>query len=87
MAQAKSRGQAHPLRSQEGGRNRPLDERQHADYVKRCRREWREMELKMRADRRARRLQHREKMADLARRKARADAGLPFWTDEERENL
>ena len=60
---------------------------QHADYVKRCRREWQEIYLKMRAERRAQRLQHRQKMADLARRKARVDAGLPYWTEEEWENL
>jgi hypothetical protein len=46
---------------------------------------------KLRAERKAHRVREREeerrKMEEHARRKARADAGLPYWTDEELENL
>jgi hypothetical protein len=41
----------------------------------------------MRAERKAQRVEARRQMEEHARRKARWDAGLPYWTDEEWENL
>jgi hypothetical protein len=49
------------------------------------------MKYQVRAERKARRAREREearrRMEEHARRKARWDAGLPCWTDEEWESL
>jgi hypothetical protein len=60
-------------------------------------RKYRDMLLRTRADQKARRAQRRQereerdearlKAAEHARRKARMDAGLPYWTEEEWESL
>jgi hypothetical protein len=65
-------------------------EREHDAHVLQCRRDSRRMALLMRSGRKARRREREEtrrKMEEHARRKARADAGLPYWTEEEWENL
>jgi hypothetical protein len=52
------------------------------------------MKYQVRAERKARRARQRQervearrRMEEHARRKARWDAGLPYWTEEEWENL
>jgi len=90
LAGLKAEGKPAPCGRRKGGRNAPLEEREHAAYVHRCRREFREVELVIRAQRqarRAKRLHDRLKAADHARRAARMVAGFPYWTDEEWENL
>jgi hypothetical protein len=94
LAQLKAEGKKAPCGRKKGGRNAPLQERERAAYVRQCQREWRQLELKLRAERRARRAKRRQereqdrlKADDHARRKARMDAGGPYWTDEEWENL
>ena len=91
LAKLKSAGKPIPCGRKKGGRNLPADEREQAAYEKRCHREARKLSRQMRAERKARRVGEREenrrKMEDHARRKARADAGLPYWTDEEIENI
>ena len=94
LAKLRSEGKPIPFGRKKGGRNLPKDEREHAAYVLQCRREGRRMARQMRAERKARRARDRQEREELsrkkeeyARRKARADAGLPFWTDEEWENL
>jgi hypothetical protein len=84
------RGQADPFGRKKGGHNRPQQEREHDAYVLQCRRDSRRMARLARAERKARRRERedaRRRMEEHARRKARADAGLPYWTEEEWENL
>jgi hypothetical protein len=71
-----------------------VEERERAAYERECQRHWRHVLLRVQADRKARRaqrLQEREdaqlKAADHARRKARMATGLPYWTDEEWQDL
>jgi hypothetical protein len=91
LAQLKSEGKPIPCGRKKGGRNLPREEREQIACEKRRLREGRLMLQKLRADRKARRVREREedrrKMEDHARRKARADAGLGYWTEEELENL
>jgi len=94
LAKLKSEGKPVSWGRKKGGRNAPLEEREHAAYVRQCRREFRQLELVLRAERKARRAKSRQereeerrKAADHARRKARLDAGFPYWTEEEWENL
>jgi hypothetical protein len=94
LARLKSEGKPIPFGRKKGGHNRSLEEREHDAYVQKCRRDSRRMARLMRAERkgrRARECQEREearlRMEDHARRKARADAGLPYWTEEEWEKL
>jgi hypothetical protein len=94
LAKLKSEGKPIPFGRKKGGHNRPLDEREHDAYVLQCRRDSRRIKHQMRAERKARRAredQEREdarcRMEEHARRKARWDAGLPYWTEEEWENL
>ena len=94
LAQIKAEGKKAPCGRKKGGHNRPVVEREHAAYVRQCRREWRQLDLALRADRKAQRAetrrereQARRKAEDHARRKARFDAGGPYWTDEEWGNL
>jgi hypothetical protein len=94
LAKLKSEGKPIPCGRKKGGRNLPADEREHVAYVRRIGREYRERDLVRRAERKARRAQRRQerrearlKAADHARRKARADAGGPYWTPDEWENL
>jgi hypothetical protein len=94
LAKLKSEGKPIPFGRKKGGHNRPLEEREHDAYVQQCRRDSRRIKHQMRAERKARHARQRQerdegrrRMEDHARRKARADAGLPYWTDEEWENL
>ena len=91
LAQLKSEGTPIPFGRKKGGRNLPAEEREQIACEKRRQREGRAVLQQLRAERRADRVREREedrrKMEDQARRKARADAGGPYWTDEELENL
>ena len=94
LAKLKSEGKPIPFGRKKGGHNRPLEEREHDAYVQQCRRDSRLMARRMRTERKARRERERQereetrrKMEEHACRKARWDAGLPYWTDEEWEKL
>jgi hypothetical protein len=90
LAKLKSEGKPIPFGRKKGGHNRPQQEREHDAYVLQCRRDSRRMARLARAERKARRRERedaRRRMEEHARRKARADAGLPYWTEEEWENL
>jgi hypothetical protein len=94
LAQLKSEGKPIPCGRKKGGRNAPLKEREHAAYLRECERKYRDMVRRGRAERKARRAQRRQERGDTRRsmeehvwRKARADAGGPFWTEEEWERL
>jgi hypothetical protein len=71
-----------------------IEERERAAYLGKCRRDFRDILRRTRADRKARRMERRGereeariKAADHARRNARMDAGLPYRTEEEWETL
>jgi hypothetical protein len=87
LAKLKAEGKPIPCGRKKGGRNRSIEEREQAAWEQRCMREWRDASRQNRSDRRTRRGQEREIAADLAMRKARFDAGGPFWTDEEWKSL
>lgn len=94
LAKLKSEDKPIPFGRKKGGHNRPLEEREHDAYVQQCRRESRRIKHQMRAELKARRERERQereearrRMEEHARRKARWDAGLPYWTDEEWEKL
>lgn len=91
LAKLKAEGKPIPCGRKKGGRNLPRGEREQVAYEKQCHREAREVARQSRAERKVRRVRYREenrrKTEDHARRKARADAGLPYWTDEELENM
>ena len=83
-----------PCGRKKGSRNRSVEERERAAYERECSRHWRHALLRVQADRKARREQLRQKRedaqlkaADHARRKARMATGLPYWTDEEWQDL
>jgi hypothetical protein len=91
LAALKAAGKPAPFGRKRGGKNRPIEEREQAAYEKQCHREAWKLSRQMRAERKARRVHEREetcrRMEEHARRKARADAGLPYFTDDEWENL
>ena len=91
LAKLKSEGKPIPCGRKKGGRNLPKEEREQAAYEKRCHRRAREVLHQWRVERKARRIREREearlRMEEHARRKARADVGLPYWTEEEWEDL
>jgi hypothetical protein len=91
LAKLKSEGKPIPCGRKKGGRNLPAEEREQAAYEKQCHREARKVLGQIRAERKARRVREREdtrrRMEEHAWRKARADAGLPYWSDEQWENL
>jgi hypothetical protein len=87
LAQLKSEGKPIPCGRKKGGRNLPAEEREQLACEKRRLREGRAVLRQIRAERKAQRDEARRKMEDHARRKARADAGLGYWTPEELENL
>jgi hypothetical protein len=91
LAKLKSEGKPIPCGRKKGGRNLPAEERTQLAYERRSSREARDMVRQMRAERKTRRTQEREetrrKMEEHTWRKARMDAGLPYWTPEEWENL
>ena len=85
LAKLKSEGKPIPFGRKKGGHNRPREEREHDAYVQQYRRDSRRMKQQMRAERKARQRQERDearrRMEEHARRKARWDAGLPYWTE------
>jgi hypothetical protein len=94
LASLKSNGKPAPCGRKRGGKNRPIEERERAAYLGKCRRDCQAILRRTRADRKARRTERRGeraeariKAADHARRKARMDAGLPYWTEEEWDAL
>ena len=102
LAKLKAEGKPIPCGRKKGGRNAPREEREHAAYLRQLDCQYRPTDLQMRAERKAeqrlerslRRAQRqyevekaRYQAADHARRKARVDAGLPYWTEEEWEKL
>jgi hypothetical protein len=93
LAKLKSEGKPNPCGRKKGGRNLPPEEREQIACEKRRRREGRLMLQRVSGRTkgapypRAGGGASRKKMEDHARRKARADAGLPYWTPEELENL
>jgi hypothetical protein len=87
LARLKSEGKPIPFGRKKGGHNRPLEEREHDAYVQECRRESLRVARLVRAERRQEREALRRRMEEHARRKARWDAGLPYWTEEEWEKL
>jgi hypothetical protein len=94
LAELKSEGKPIPCGRRKGGRNAPLEEREHAAYVRECDRKYHDVVRRGRAERKARRAQRRQerednrhRMEEHAWRKARADGGGPYWTDEEWERL
>jgi hypothetical protein len=94
LAELKSEGKPIPCGRKKGSPNAPLKEREHAAYVRECERKYRDVVRRGRAERKERRAQRRQqredtrrRMEEHARRKARTDACLPYWTDEEWEKL
>jgi hypothetical protein len=87
LAKLKSEGKPIPCGRKKGGRNLPSEEREQLACEKRRLRQARAVLHQIRAERRVQREKVRRKMEEQARRKARADAGFPYWTDEEWENL
>ncbi len=91
LAKLKSEKKPIPCGRKKGGRNLPKDEREQVAYEKQCNREARKALRQFRTEGKARRVREREntrrRMADHARRKARMDAGGPYSTPEEWENL
>jgi hypothetical protein len=94
LAKLKSEGRPVPCGRKKGGRNAPLKEREYSAYVKKCARNYRDVLQRIRVDRKARRAKRRQereeaqlKAVDHARRKARVEAGLPYWTEKEWESL
>jgi hypothetical protein len=91
LAKLKSEGKPIPCGRKKGGRNLPAEEREQIAYEKRCQREGRTLLRQIRAERKARHVREREedrrRMQEHARRRARADAGFPYWTEEELESL
>jgi hypothetical protein len=90
LAKLKLEGKPIPCGRKKGGRNRSNEERERAAYEKRCARERRDALHQTRTGRKSRRVERRQERkvaADLASRRERFHAGLPFWTDEEWESL
>lgn len=94
LARLKAEGKPVPCGRKKGSRNRSAEEREQADYQRECHRYLRHALLRAQADRKARRGQRRQerdearvRAADHARRKSLMATGLPYWNDEEWENL
>jgi hypothetical protein len=85
LAELKAAGMPIPSGRKKGGHNAPKEEREHAAYVREIRRQARQFDLVLRAERKAEREKARRKAEDHALRKARADAGGPYWTEEDYE--
>jgi hypothetical protein len=87
LAELKAEGKPIPCGRKKSSRNRSIEERAQAAWEEQCMREWRDACRLSRHDRKSRRQHERAVAADLARRRDRFNAGLPFWTDEEWKNL
>ena len=81
LAELKAADKPIPCGRHRGGKNRPIEEREHAAHEKQCHRKARDLLRQIRAERKAGRAREREenrrKMEDHARRKAHIAAGLP----------
>ena len=95
LARLKSEGKPIPFGRKKGGHNRPREEREH-DGVRPTMPSRQSAHGQTKCgpigkrgarEQRQERDDARRRMEEHARRKARADAGLPYWTDEEWENL
>jgi hypothetical protein len=94
LARLKAERKPVPCGRKKGSRNRSAEEREQAAYQRECHRHLRSALQRARVDRKARREQRRQereeariRAADHARRKSLMATGLPYWTDEEWENL
>jgi hypothetical protein len=91
LAELKTSGKPIPFGRKKGGRNVPAAEREQVAYEKRCERAARKLSRQSWVERKVRRVREREetrrKMEEHARRKVRADAGGPYWTEDEWETL
>jgi hypothetical protein len=102
LAKLKAEGKPIPCGRKKGGRNAPVEERQHAAYLRDQDRVYRPIELQMRAERKAertlerglRRAQRqyelekaRYEAAEIARRRKREEASWPRWMKEGWEKL
>jgi hypothetical protein len=77
LARLKAEGKPVPFGRKKGGRNRTVEERAQAAHEMCCERQYRRIQRRARADRRAR----KQELADLDRRRQASHAGLPFWDD------
>ena len=91
LAKLKSEGKPVPCGRKKGGRNRPAEERERAAREEKWRRDCQRMAQRLRTTNRKalrdQRRQQQELAADLALRRERFRAGLPFWTEEEWKRL
>jgi hypothetical protein len=91
LAKLKSEGKPVPCGRKKGGRNRPTAERERAAREEKWLRDCQQMARRLRTTNRKvlreQRRQERQVASDLALRRERFRAGLPFWTDEEWEKL
>jgi hypothetical protein len=91
LAELKAAEKPIPCGRKKGGQNLPADEREQFAYEKRCHQQACELGRQTRAERKAARVTERNdtrrRMEEHARRKARMDAGLPYLTEEEWEQL
>ena len=91
LARLKSDGKPVPCGRKKGGRNRPAEERERAareeKWLRDCQRMAQRLRTTNRKAVREQRRQQRQLAADLALRRERFRAGLPFWTEEEWESL
>jgi hypothetical protein len=87
LAKLKADGKPIPCGRKKGGRNRSIEARAQAAWERQCMREWRDASRQNRSDRKARRDHERKAAADFSARRARFNAGGPFWRNEEWDNL
>ena len=91
LAKLKSEGKRVPCGRKKGGRNRPAEERERAareeKWLRDCQRMAQRLRTTNRKALREQRRHERQVAADLALRRERFRAGLPFWTEEEWERL
>jgi hypothetical protein len=102
LAKLKAEGKPIACGRKKGGHNAPLEEREHAAYLREQDRVYRPIELQMRAQRKAERglerglraawrqyelEKARYEAADIARRRKREEARWPRWMKEEWEKL
>jgi hypothetical protein len=91
LAKLKTEGKPVPCGRKKGGRNRPAEVRERAaleaKWLRECQRMAQRLRTTNRKALRDQRRQQRQVAADLAMRRERFRAGLPFWTEEEWEKL
>jgi hypothetical protein len=91
LEKLKSEGKPVRCGRKKGGRNRPAAERERAardeKWLRDCQRTAQRLRTTNRKALREQRRQQRQVAADLAMRRERFRAGLPFWTEEEWEKL